>query len=543
MALAATLTGTAFGIMIPVDLVLINARIYTGDSKRPWLEALAAERGRISSLGLRTEIERMAGPDTRRIDAGGRVVLPGFVDAHVHPIFAYELGTWIDLSDHPTLSEVQRRVRAYADEHPEESVIRGYGFDYQALTSAGLPTARDLDVAVGDRPVMLDSWDGHTAWTNGKLVELAKAHFHALGHEVGDPERDPQTGEMTGIFRVSFDLHLPELRSRRSVDGLRRILATAARYGITTVFDVQVPLEDLACYELLQAQHELPIHVQVAIYHPPGTSPERYGDFREASERCAGGRLRAGAVKLYIDGVQETHSAYLLDPYADEPSLRGETVYPESEFRAVVAKLDGLGFQLLTHACGDGGVRAALDAYEALPPSNGRTSRRHRIEHCENVAPVDIARFRRLGVIPCMMPHHSSPDLTRRWRQTMGETRWSSSFPWKELWAGGAKLAFSSDWPVADLNPFVHLRSAVARKDPDGNPSPHRLSVQQAIYAYTQGAAYASNCDADRGTLEVGKLCDLVILSENPFETPEDQLDRIRVVTTLVEGRVAYTES
>jgi predicted amidohydrolase YtcJ len=360
---------------------------------------------------------------------------------------------------------------------------------------------------------------------------------------VGDPERDPRTGELTGIFRVSFDLDLPELRSRRSLDGLRSMLATAARYGVTTAFDVQVPLEDLGSYELLQSRGELPIHVRVAIYHPPGTPPEQYAEFRLASERCAGERLQAGAVKLYIDGVQETHSAYLLEPYADEPPRRGETVYPESGFREVVATLDSLGFQILTHACGDAGVRAVLDAYEALGPSTDAPPRRHRIEHCENVAPDDLARFARLGVVPCMMPHHSSPDLTRRWRQTMGEARWRSAFPWKELLAGGARLAFSSDWPVADLNPFVHLRSAVARKDSDGNPSPHRLSVREAIDAYTQGAAYASGCDQDRGTLVAGKWCDLVVLSENPFETPELELDSVRVVATLVEGRIAYADS
>jgi len=528
--------------MTPIDLIVVNARIYTGESTDPWVEALASEAGRICKLGSRADIESLASAETRRLDAGGRTVLPGFIDAHVHPIFAFQLGSWIDLSDHPSLAEVQRRVRSFATDHPQETVLRGFGFDYQALTDTGLPTSRDLDDAERDRPVILDSWDGHTAWTNGRFVDLAKSHFQSLGHEVGDPERDPQTGELTGIFRVSFDLDLPELKSRRSLDGLRQFLATAARYGITTVFDVQVPLEDLESYELLQSQGELPIHVEVAIYHPPSTTPGQYAAFHLASERCVGNRLRAGAVKLYIDGVQETHSAYLLRPYTDQPSSQGETVYKTSDFRTIVAELDRRGFQILTHACGDGGVRIVLDAYESLKLDAGRPPSRHRIEHCENVAPEDLGRFARLGVVPCMMPHHSSPELTRRWRQTMGEDRWRSGFPWKELLQAGAPLAFSSDWPVADLNPFVHLQSAVARQDPDGEPSPHRLSLTEAIDAYTRGAAYASNCASDRGTLAPGKCCDLVVLSENPFETPADQLRRVRVVTTLVEGRVVYQD-
>jgi predicted amidohydrolase YtcJ len=524
------------------ELAIVNARIYTGEEGAPWAEALLARRGRIHAVGSREEVDRLVGSEATRFDAGGRRILPGFVDAHVHLLFAYQLGSWIDLTDHPSLTEVQRRVRAYAQEHPEDPVVRGYGFDYQALTDRGLPTAQDLDRAVPDRPVMLDSWDGHTAWTNGPFLRLATAHFRSLGREVGDPERDPRSGELTGIFRTSFDLDLPELMSRRSVEGLRRILATAARYGITTAFDVQVPFEDLGAYERLEAQGELPIRIKIALYHPRGTPSLRYPVFRAASDRFVGERLRAGAVKLYIDGVQETHTACLLDPYTDDPSNRGTTVYPESEFRSVVADLDRAGFQILTHACGDGGVRAVLDAYERLSSGGKAAARRHRIEHCENIASEDLGRFARLGVIPCMMPHHSSPDLTRRWRQSMGEARWGSAFPWRELLDRGAALAFASDWPVADLNPFVHLRSAVARNGIDGLPSPHRLTVREAIDAYTRGAAYAAGCDADCGSLASGKWCDLVVLSDDPFDMPVERLDQVRVVATLVGGEVAYSD-
>ena len=525
------------------DLIVTNARIYTAEGPKPWAEALASARGRILAVGTKRDVQPLGGTDARVFDAGGRTILPGFVDAHVHLLFAYELGDWIDLTDHPSLSEVQRRVRVYARDHPRAAVIVGYGFDYQALTERGLPGRRDLDVAVDDRPVMLHSWDGHTAWTNGRFVELAEKHFQELGREVGDPVRDSSTRELTGIFRLGFDLSLPELASLRSLDGLRRMLQTAARFGITTAFDVQVPLEDLDGYETLQARGELPIRIQVAFYHPRGTPPSAYSQFRRASKRCAGDRLRAGSVKLYIDGVQETYTACLLEPYSDRPDTRGETVYTEEEFRRIVRDLDRAGFQLLTHACGDRGVRIALDAYEALGSERSPQDRRHRIEHCANVSPGDLDRFARAGVIPCMMPHHSAPELTRRWRQTMGDARWQAGFPWKELLARDARLAFSSDWPVADLNPFVHLKSAVTRRDADGNPSPHRLSVRQAIDAYTRGAAYASRCENDRGTLAPGNLCDLIVLSENPFENSPDQLDRIQVLLTMVDGRVAYADS
>jgi predicted amidohydrolase YtcJ len=527
----------------PADLIVANARIYTGEGPDPWAEALASANGRILAVGTRQDVEPLGRGDARIFDAGGRTVFPGFVDAHVHLLFAYELGDWIDLTDHPSLSEVQRRVRSYAQNHLQEPVIVGYGFDYQALTDRGLPGRRDLDLAVSDRPVALHSWDGHTLWTNGRFADLAESRFRVLGHEVGDPVRDSATGELTGIFRLGFDLELPELVGLRSLDGLRRMLQMAARLGITTAFDVQVPLDALEGYETLLAREELPIHVQMAFYHPRGTQASAYSEFRAAADRLEGDRLRAGSVKLYIDGVQETYTACLLEPYLDRPESRGETVYPVEEFRRTVHDLDRAGFQILTHACGDGGVRIALDAYEALGTDPSPGGRRHRIEHCENIAPDDLDRFARLGVIPCMMPHHSAPELTRRWRQTMGETRWKAGFPWKGLLDRKARLAFSSDWPVADLNPFIHLKSAVARRDADGSPSPLRLSARQAIDAYTRGSAYATRCEHDRGTLAPGYRCDLIVLSEDPFAVPPDRLDKVRVLLTMVDGRVVYADS
>jgi predicted amidohydrolase YtcJ len=524
------------------DVIVTRAKIYTGDASAPWAEALASAGGRLLAVGSQRDIRSLAGEATRVLNAGDRVILPGFIDAHVHLLFAYELGDWIDLTDHPSLAEVQHRVKVYASERPGAPAIVGYGFDYQALTSHGLPGRRDLDAALADRPVMLHSWDGHTLWTNSRLCEIAEKRFGTLGHEEGDPVREATSGELTGIFRVGFDLNLPELASMHSLEGLRRMLAKAARLGITTGFDVQVPLEDFAAYESLQARDELAIRVRVAFYHPPGTPPSVYPKFRVASDRTRGDRLRAGSVKLYIDGVQETYTACLTEPYSDRPESRGETVYSESEYHRIVHELDRAGFQILTHACGDRGVAIALSAYEALGTARSPDDRRHRIEHCESITPADIERFARVGVVPCMMPHHSAPELTRRWRQVMGDARWDAGFPWKELLQRKARLAFSSDWPVSDLNPWVQVKSAVERKTSDGQPSPHRLSVGEAIDAYTQGAAYATHCDQDRGTLVPGKFCDLIVLSENPFEMAPEDLDTVRVVLTLVGGRAAYAD-
>jgi predicted amidohydrolase YtcJ len=510
----------------------------------PEAEAIAARGGRVTALGSRRQVERTADSKTEILDAAGRRVIPGLVDAHVHLIWAYELGHWIDLSDHPPMLEVQRRVREYAHAHPEDEVIVGHGFDYAALGTEGLPTSQDLDTTVYDRPVLLTSWDGHTGWGNSRFVERAQSVLSKSTRELGGMQRDPKTRKPTGIFTESFDVTalLPEFERRRSVEGLERILTAASGYGITTGFDVQVPLPTLEAYEALRNRNALPVRIRAAIYHPRGTLKQRYPDFMNAVAKAHDDWFGVGAVKLYIDGVQETGTAALLEPYSNDPASRGKTVYPVSEYDAIVTDLDRRGFQILTHACGDRGVRLALDAYEKASATNRMLGRRHRIEHCENLAPEDIPRFARLGVIPCMMPRHSAPELTRRWREAVGPERARRAFPWKALLESGAALAFASDWPVADLNPWVGIHAAVQRRDASGQLSPLRLSLEQALTAYTRGAAYASHCEDTRGSLSVGKYADMVVLSPDPFETPAEKLAGIQTVATVVDARTVFAD-
>lgn len=524
---------------------MTNSRVFTEDPDLPEVEGLAVSNGRISHRGTSRDVERVAGPRTRVLDAGGRRVLPGFIDAHVHLIWGYELGDWIDLSGQPSFAEVRRRVRRYAGRHPVEKVLVGHGFDYSSLSPEGLPTKEDLDGIVDDRPALLTAWDGHTGWANTRFFERARPVLERLGRSTGEIVWDPRTGEPTGILHRSFDLtpHLPDFRSRRSVDGLRRMIREAAGFGITTAFDVQVNFEHLRAYTNLWARHELPIRIRIAIYHPRRTSPSLYPKFRSAMARFQNDRLSVGAIKLYIDGVQETGTAALLEPYANDPRSRGPTVFPVRDFRTIVARLDRDGFQVCTHACGDRGVRIALDAYAHAARVNRTKGRRHRVEHCENLSPADIPRFARLGVIPCMMPRHSAPELTEQWRVAVGPERTRSAFPWRDLLATGASLSFSSDWPVADLNPMVGIHQAVNRHDPEGRPSPQRLTVAEAIRAYTQGAAFASFCETDRGTLSVGRAADFIVLREDPFEVPAGRLSRIRVDTTVVGGVVVSRSS
>lgn len=433
-------------------------------------------------------------------------------------------------------------MREYARSHPEEEILMGHGFDYAALKAAGMPQKDDLDAAISDRPVVLTAWDGHTGWGNTRFTERGLRIVEATGRDIGEMQHDPRTGEPTGIFHRTFDLtqHLPEVERRRSVEGLRRTVAMASRYGITTAFDVQVNLDDLHAYVKLRDAGGLTVRMRVAIYHPVTTTTDEYPRFVAVRESLQDDWLCVGAVKLYIDGVQETGTAALLAPYANDPSSTGSTVYPPDAFQRIVADLDQLGFQICTHACGDRGVRVALDAYAEVALRNRTYGRRHRIEHCENLAPEDIPRFLQLRVIPCMMPRHASPELTTRWREVVGPERTQIAFPWRGLLDAGAPLAFSSDWPVAEMNPLVGIHAAVTRCTADGEPSPHRISLSEAIRAYTMGGAFACHAESSRGSLADGKYADFVILSHNLFEIAPEEILGARVERTIVGGRDAF---
>ncbi len=525
------------------DLAVINARIYTAERAAPWAETMAASDGYIVGIGGAGGVDPLIGPGTRVLDAGGRLVLPGFIDAHTHLIWGYELGSWIDLSDRPALDEVQRRVAQYAMDYPQEPIIIGHGFDYASLQRSGMPHKEVLDEVVANRPVLLTAWDGHTGLGNSAFVARAEAVQAAKGADVGEMERDAR-GKPTGVFFRAFDLMSldPEVQGRRSPDGLRQTIAQASRLGITTGFDIQLDLDHFRVYRELQGQGGLTVRILGAMYHPKGTPRGRYLEFAATQAQYTDDWLRAAAVKLYIDGVSETHTAALLEPYADDPSTTGELLYGFKEFSSMVVDLDRMGFQICTHACGDRGLRVTLDAYEEASLVNGTKGRRHRIEHCELVSPDDIPRFARLGVIPCMMPRHSAPELTARYREAVGSRRTDAGFPWRPLLLGGASLALASDWPVADMNPLVGIHEAVNRRTVTGENSPLAISVGDAIDGYTRGAAYACRAEGDRGSLTPGKLADFVVLSDDLFEGDPGAIRKAKVLLTAVGGRPVYKD-
>jgi len=341
---------------------------------------------------------------------------------------------------------------------------------------------------------------------------------------------------------------LPQRTPEEVYQGFSGNLQNAIRFGITTIVDPQSHPERFSLYERAEREGALKSRLRVALFHAPDTTEEEILEFEKIRDAHRMGRIRVPAIKLYIDDVIEPHNAALLEPYSDAPETNGETFYAPSEFERVVTALDARGFQLFIHAIGDRGIRVALDALEAAQRVNARGDTRHQLVHVELLSPQDIPRFAALGVVACMQPRHSAPDISGgQWAAAVGERRSEFAWAFRSLLDSGAPLAFSSDWPVSEMDPLVGIYTAVSRRGLDGTPeegwiSGQRISVAEAVDAYTIGGAYANFIDAELGSIERGKQADLIMLSHDIFEISFDQILEAKVLLTLVAGQEVYRD-
>lgn len=537
--------------MVEVNLLIKNARVFTASDSQPWAESVGVFGERIAFVGTDKEATDFVGPDTKVIDAGGRLVLPGLIDAHTHCLYGHQIYFGANLTPADSLEELIRTVEMYAHEHPEYHLVRGRGYRYSAVMVEGrLPGRAILDRVVNDRPVWLKSYDGWTACTNTRFLEIARTRLGEAFDRLPGVERDSVTGEPTGVFFKTEDLEpLAEELSTAGTDlmydGLRLVIGEMVRWGITSVHEVgAMDPKDLRAYERLRRNGELKARVYIAMQFDHNRGEEQIRDFEMMRSEFSDEWIKAGAVKLFIDGVEDSHTAAMLEPYDDLPGETGETIYPPEEFEQIVERLDRMGLQCITHACGDRGVRTALDAYEKAALRNEPRDRRHRIEHVEIVSPEDVRRFKGLGVVPSMQPLHahlSAPPFDEVYGKTLGPDRLERSYPWRSMVTSGARLAFGSDWPVADMNPFLGIHSAVTR---GGLVGPQNtVGLEDAIRGYTMNAAYASFEEEIKGSLEVGKLADIVILSEDMFRIPPDGIKAVEPLLTIVGGKEVYRSS
>lgn len=530
------------------DLAVVGATVEPmAPVAGPPPDAIAVRNGRIVAVGRTGEIRALVGPRTELLELSGETLLPGFQDAHIHPIEAGMLADRCDLhaaEDGPACLEA---VRAYADAHPEREWIIGSGWSLDAFPN-GEPGRELLDRVVGSRPALLESNDGHVAWASTRALELAGVgpgtpdphDGRIVRDEHGAPIGTLQDGAVSLVARL-----VPPPTHDERVRGLLAAQATLHRLGITAWQDAHVERDDLAVYRELAADGRLTARVEAALWWDRSAGLEQIEWFEQArASASVPGRLRAGSVKLMLDGIIEARTAHVTEPYRGT-SDRGSPFIEPGLLRRAVVELDRRGFSCHFHAIGDAAIRLALDTVEAARRANGRSEARHHIAHLELIHPDDIARFAPLDVTANIQPLWAADDAQMRELRipSLGEERRCWQFPFASLARAGARLAGGSDWSVSTANPLLEMEVALTRVSPetrDAEPlcPEEAIGLDEALAAFTTGSAYVNHLD-DTGRIEVGTLADLVILDRNvrAGDTPTGDA---RVVGTWVGGsRVA----
>jgi predicted amidohydrolase YtcJ len=535
------------------DLLVVGAPVYTADPARPWADAVAVRAGRIAAVGSERELAGLRGPATRVLQLAGGLVLPGFQDAHVHTAAG---GLELAQCD---LHEVEpdgypAAVARYAADHPDDGWVVGGGWVMDAFGVAG-PHLAALDAVVADRPVYLESTDGHSAWVNRRALELAGVARATPDPPRGRIERDA-AGEPTGALHEAAmglvgDL-VPDPGQAGWEAAIERGQAHLHRLGVTAWQDAAVAPEMLAAYRALAERGRLTGRVVAALRWEPDAGQAQLADLVER-RKAATGRLRAGAVKLFADGVFENRTAAMLAPYLDGQGRptgnHGIGMLAADELARVVTALDAEGFDVHVHAIGDRAVRDTLDAFAAAAAANGRRDARHQIAHLQFVHPDDRPRFRRLGVIANAQPYWSCLDgyMRELTLPFLDPERAGWQYPWASLRRAGAVLAFGSDWTVSTADPLAEIEVATRRVAPDDRDAEpflpdERIDLPAALDAFTSGSAYALRLEAETGSVTPGKLADLAVLDRDPFDPAAGPVGDARVLATLVEGEPVWAD-
>src|SRR5579859_6262618 len=551
------------------DLVLRGGGVYSVDASRSWAQAVAVRDGNIVAVGTDAEVEGLAGAGTRVIDLGGRMLLPGFIDAHVHASAAGLERLRCDLSEAHGLDDYLAIVRRYAEANPgAPEWITGGGWSMDVFPG-GMPSRHDLDRVAPDRPVFLSNRDHHAAWVNTRALELAGVTASTLDPPDGRIERETggapsgtlQEGAMGLVDRV-----VPRPEVQEQVAGIIEAQRHLHALGITgwqeaIVGDYAVVPDCFDAYLEADGRGLLTARVVGALWWQRGLGAGQLDGLAGRRERArragAGARFSAGTIKIMQDGVCENFTASMLTPYLDghghEGLSCGQSLFDAGELRQSVTAIDALGFQVHFHAIGDRAVREALNAVAAARSANGAGGGRHHISHLQVVHPLDVPRFRELGVVANCQPLWAceEPQMTELTLPFLGPERSSWQYPFGSLLRSGAQLCFGSDWPVSSPNPLWELHTAVNRTVPPGYPYAgpgagnvflpgERIGLGDAIAAFTIGSAYVNHADRASGSVEPGKAADLVILDRNLFAHPADEIALANVDMTMVGGQIVH---
>lgn len=543
--LAAPMTMPATPLVLAPDLLIVNAAVRTLDPARPQAEALAVYGHRIVAVGGTGELRALAGPNTRVIDAAGRSVLPGFNDAHVHWLSGGFALTNVDLRDAASPEEFARRIGDFAKTLPRGRWILGGDWDHEKFPGAPLPTRDWIDPVTPDHPVFVSRTDGHMALANSLALKLARIGKDTPDVPGGVIVRDAK-GEPTGILKDAamglVEAVIPPRSWDEKLAAARAATEHAARLGVTSVQDMSAD-GDVGLYQFLLERGELKTRIYAV------RSILSWETLAQAGVRAAFGNpwLRIGGLKGFADGSLGSSTALFFEPYADAPNTRGllfDQMLPEGAMLRRVEAADRAGLQVMIHAIGDEANYRILELFREVAEKNGPRDRRFRIEHAQHLRPGEIPRFARQRVIASMQPYHAADD--GRWcDKRIGPARSRYTYAFRSLLDAGATLAFGSDWTVAPLNPFEGLKAAVTRqtldgKHPNGWVPEEKITLEEALRAYTVGSAVAEFQEHLKGTLTPGKLADFVLLDRDIFRTDPAELDRANVWLTVVDGKIVW---
>lgn len=535
------------------DLIITGARIYTVDAARTWAEAIAIRGGRIVGIGLARDVEPLAGAGTKRWHLPGRMVMPSFQDAHVHPSMAGLDLTRCTLNELSSSEAYLDYIKEYADAHPELPWILGSGW-YMDMFPRGVPHKKLLDRIVPDRPVFLVNRDGHGAWVNSKALEMAGITAATADPADGRIERD-EDGEPWGTLHEGSQELVTRIIPPTTTEELERGILEGQRYllelGVTAWQDAWVTPEILRGYRNVAERGALKARVRANHWWERGQGGEQIDDIIARREWGAVGRLNTSTVKIMQDGVAENYTAAMLEPYLDADGKptdnAGISFVDPVALKEHVSRLDAEGFQVHVHGLGDRAAREALDAFETAIERNGRTDNRHHIAHLQVVHPDDYPRFRRLNVTANAQPFWACNDgqMVNLTVPFLGPRRAAWQYPWASLRKAGARLVFGSDWFVSTPNPFLEMEVAITRRPTDDRGKEvflpdERIDLTTAVDAFTINCAYVNHLDRDTGSLEAGKLADLVVVDQDIFEMGEKPLGEARVLATMIEGEVVY---
>jgi predicted amidohydrolase YtcJ len=549
--------------MAVATLIITNACVLTMDKGRPHAEAVAVADGRILAIGRRAEIEALAGRATRVIDARGRTLLPGFVESHMHLFFGGAELTHLQLSGVYGTGALAERFQAFAASRPDQPLLMAQGADYAMLDHP--LTRHDLDAVIADRPIAMTAYDHHTVWANTAALTAAGLLHGAVmppGHEVVMGSDGLATGELR-----EFEAFVPVVAlggderaylgiatgaepspaptgAERALDRamLARGLAHCAAHGVTSIVNMDGNRYLLELLREMQVDGDLTARVKVPFHFKPEMDLSELDRAEAMTRDFDDDWLSSGFVKLFMDGVMDSGTAYRLDAYPDMPGHRAEPLFSQEQFNRVAIEADRRGLQIAVHAIGDGAVRQTINGYAAARRANGARDSRHRIEHIELIDRSDVPRLGELGIVASLQPSHAPgamdfalfPALDK-----VGRNRWTDSFLQRTLVEAGARVAYASDWPVTDVAVLRGIQAAVTRAPYDGSAD-ERLALMEVLYAYTAGGAWAAHRDHLAGRLVVGMAADLVLLGSDIESVAASGIGAVGVALTIAGGRITH---